>query len=111
MRPTSDGHFSGSTRRAPWQGSSGRLYDLVQEDLASFSMHQTDLYVIAKGSNVLWVGATDDLVSDPASRARFRLAVACATNVLRLEAPDDRGGARWDLEGAKPLNQPVAQAA
>lgn len=98
-------------RTASWQGRSGRHYGLVAETLESFSMRETDLYVIAKGNLALWVGSTDDLVADPTSRVRFRLALDCATQVLRLTAPEDRAAARWDLEGAMPVSTPTAQAA
>lgn len=96
---------------AQWQGRSGRLYGLMAESLDSFAMAEADLYVIAKGSHVLWVGSTEELVSDPMSRARFRLALDCATQVLRLPTPEGRLSALWDLETAVPAPHPVARAA
>ncbi|MFC3704026.1 hypothetical protein ACFOOL_04580 [Devosia honganensis] len=89
-------------RMAHWHGRSGRSYGLAWESLESFSMHEADLYLIAKGGHVLWVGSTQELVGDPLSRARFRLALDCATHVFRLPAPDNRPSAIWDLEGASP---------
>jgi|SRR5690606_10862947 len=94
-----------------WLGQSGRDYALSPESLDSFAMEEADLYMIAKGQNVLWVGSTDDLVADPTSRSRFRLALACATQVLRLTTPEDRLATIWDLEQAVPAPAPVAQAA
>ena len=101
--------FSRLTR---WMGRSGQAYDLVGESIEHFAMDDADLYVIAKGSHVLWVGSTSDLVSDPLSRSRFRLALDCATQVLRLVTPAlaaARFSTIWDLEGAEPLSG--AQAA
>ena len=94
-----------------WLGQSGRNYALSAENLDSFAMAEADLYVIAKGRNVLWVGSTQDLVADPMSRRRFRLALDCASNVYRLAAPDDRLATIWDLEQAVPAPALVAQAA
>lgn len=94
-----------------WQGRSGLRYRLAKEQLDSFVMHDADLYVVAKGSNVLWVGSADDLVADPASRARFRLALTCANAAFRLDAPSDRNAAIWDLESAIPAGGAAAQAA
>lgn len=107
MRP--DGVAEG--RVLHWQGRSGADYALVGESLDSFAMREADLYIIAKGSHVLWVGSTPDLVADPISRARFRLALDCATQVLCLAGPADRHRAIWDLEGAAPVGRRVAQAA
>ena len=102
----------GFHRLSQWLGRSGRSYDLAGEHLDHFAMDEAALYVIVKGSHVLWVGSTGDLVSDPLSRSRFRLALDCATQVLRLVAPADmadRFSIIWDLEGAEP--QLGAQAA
>ena len=88
---------------AAWQGRSGRLYGLESENLADFAMDETGLFLLAKGRNVLWVGATEDLVADPLSRARFRLAMSCADRVFRLAAqPGERLTTIYDLEGAAP---------
>lgn len=94
-----------------WQGRSGRHYALTAENLDSFVMREADLYLIVKGRNVLWVGSSAELVADPASRARFRLALGCATEVLCLAAPEDRLAAIWDLEDSLPATRPAAQAA
>lgn len=99
------------TATSQWQGGSGRSYCLASESLDSFAMADNDLYVIAKGSHVLWVGSTDELVADPMSRSRFRLALDCATHVFSLPEPADRLAAIWDLEQASPASSLIAQAA
>ncbi|UJW84032.1 hypothetical protein [Devosia sp. SL43] len=93
------------SRQSHWQGRSGRAYDLVSENLEHFAMGDAELYVIAKGNHVLWVGSTGELVTDPVSRSRFRLALDCADRVLRLVTPGlaaERMSTIWDLEGAEP---------
>lgn len=92
-------------RGANWQGRSGRSYDLVSENFEHFAMGDRDLYVIAKGSHVMWVGSSNELVSDPLSRTRFRLALDCGDRVFRLVTPgsdSERLSTIWDLEGAEP---------
>jgi hypothetical protein len=92
-------------RRARWRGRSGRSYLMAGENLERFAMSDGALYLIAKGSLVLWVGSTGDLVADPMSRTRFRLALDCADRVFRVEEPegeDARMATVWDLEGAEP---------
>ena len=69
-------------------------------------MADAELYLLAKGSHVLWVGSTDELVGDPMSRSRFRLALDCADRVFRVVAPGaaaERLSTIWDLEGAAPI--------
>ena len=93
------------SRQSHWQGRSGRSYDLVSENLEHFAMGDAELYLIAKGSHVLWVGSTGELVTDPLSRSRFRLALDCADRVFRLLTPGavaERMSTIWDLEGAEP---------
>lgn len=92
-------------RQGHWQGRSGRGYAMVSENLEHFAMNDGDLYLIAKGSHVLWVGSTGELVTDPMSRSRFRLALDCADRVFRLSTPGlaaERMSTIWDLEGAEP---------
>ena len=116
MRPIADRHYAASATGlvGQWRGRSGRCYGMVGEKLESFSMESAELYVIAKGGNALWVGSTDDLVSDPTSRVQFRLALDCGTAVFRLDT-EDGATARWDIEGGEPLVAPLlgptAQAA
>lgn len=97
---------SGLARVVSWTGRSGRSYGLVGEALDRFAMTENDLYLIAKGGNALWVGSTNDLVGDPLSRTRFRLALDCADGVFRLLTPgadSERLNTIWDLEGAEPM--------
>tara|TARA_R110000868_G_scaffold101232_9_gene278777 strand:- start:791 stop:1132 length:342 start_codon:yes stop_codon:yes gene_type:complete len=99
-------------RHSHWQGRSGRAYDLASENIDHFCMGDAELYIIAKGAHVLWVGSTSELVNDPLSRSRFRLALDCADRVFRLLTPGadaERLSTIWDLEGAEPL--PEAKAA
>jgi len=102
----------GFGRLSNWLGRSGRSYDLVSESLERFAMADADLYLVAKGSHVLWVGSTGELVGDPMSRTRFRLALDCADRVFRVLTPGaaaERLTTIWDLEGAEPISG--AQAA
>ena len=102
----------GFGRLSNWLGRSGRAYGLVSESLERFAMADADLYLITKGNHVLWVGSTGELVGDPMSRTRFRLALDCADRVFRLLSPGattDRLTTIWDLEGAEPAQG--AQAA
>ena len=94
----------GFGRLSNWLGRSGRPYDLVSESLDRFAMADTELYLIAKGNHVLWVGSTGELVGDHMSRSRFRLALDCADRVFRLLTPgaaSERLTTIWDLEGAE----------
>ena len=102
MRPDAASH---------WLGQSGRDYALTPEHLDSFVMSDADLTVIAKGHHVLWVGSSQDLVADPVSRVRFRLAMDGATSVYRLPAPADRLFTLFDLQEAIPAPGRIAQAA
>lgn len=102
----------GFGRTSSWLGRSGRAYGMISENVEHFAMSDTDLYLMAKGSHVLWVGSMAELVGDPMSRRRFRLALDCATSVFRVQSPGvtaERLATIWDLEGAEPAQG--AQAA
>jgi hypothetical protein len=93
-------------RQVNWRGRSGRLYALSPERLEDFALRSNDLFLIARGSLVLWAGSADDVINDTASRARFRLALDCADRVFHVDAEDDeieRMTVVWDLEGAEPV--------
>lgn len=97
----------GFGRQSHWRGRSGRSYDLVSENLDHFAMGDAALFLLAKGSHVLWVGSSDELVADPLSRTRFRLALDCADRAFRMPATvtaAERLTTIWDLEGAEPAS-------
>jgi hypothetical protein len=100
----------GFGRHSNWQGRSGQTYDLLSENLEHFGMSDPHLFLLAKGSHVMWVGSAAELVADPMSRTRFRLALDCADRVFRVLSVGtaERLSIIWDLEGAEPLH---AQAA
>ncbi len=90
-----------ASRAAIWRGRSGTSYALLPEKLETFSLAPTALYLVARGSMVLWVGTAEDIIADQQSRARFRLALAAADRAFRVAA--EAGLATvWDLEGAEP---------
>ena len=92
-------------RFTTWRGRSGRSYGLMPVVLADFTLEPGADYLIAKGPNTLWVGSAEDVISDQASRARFRLALGCADRAFRLESGTDdvqRLTMIWDLEDAAP---------
>ena len=93
-------------RQANWQGRSGRTYGMIGESLDNFTLGDDSLYLIARGSHSLWVGSTAELVTDPVSRDRFRLAMTCADRIFRVTTPSGAGerlSTIWDLEGAEPV--------
>lgn len=93
-------------RAVNWRGRSGRFYALTAERLEDFVLLGDDLYLLARGTLVLWVGSGQDIIADPQSRAQFRLALAAADRAFHVEASDDdveRMTVVWDLEGAIPV--------
>lgn len=89
-----------------WRGRSGRFYALEPLRFDDFSFKADQLYLIALGHHVMWAGGAADLVEDPVSRARFRLAMDCADRVFHVETSADaieRLTVVWDLEGAEPI--------
>lgn len=100
------------TKTTPWVGLSGRTYRLDHENLRTFILKGADLYLIARGNAVLWVGCALDLVAEPAIRMKFRKALSRADGVFHLarpEADNERLSIIADLEGAVPA--PLDQAA
>lgn len=94
-----------------WRGRSGRSYGLVVQSLDRFALEAGALYLVAKGHLVLWVGSSEDLIADPLSRSRFRLALDCADRAYRVEGiADDMGRMTtiWDMEGAEPEMETAA---
>lgn len=95
------------SRPVNWRGRSGRYYALSPERLEDFSLRGNELYLVARGSLVLWAGSSADVIADPQSRSRFRLALTCADRAFHVEAGDDdveRMTIVWDLEGATPVS-------
>jgi len=95
------------SRPVNWRGRSGRYYALRPERLEDFILRSNELYLIALGSMVLWAGSSDEVINDPQSRARFRLALATADRAFHVEAGEDdveRMTVVWDLEGAVPVS-------
>jgi hypothetical protein len=94
-------------KTATWRGRSGRFHTVQVAALDHFALSNAELCLVASGSNVLWVGSANEIVSDQSSRARFRLALVCADRVFTLAAPSDevtRATLIWDLEDATPVN-------
>ena len=97
----------GFSRPVNWRGRSGRYYALSPERLDDFMLRGNELYLIARGTLVLWAGSAQDIIADPQSRARFRLALAAADRVFHVETSQDdieRMTVIWDLEGATPVS-------
>jgi hypothetical protein len=93
-------------RAVNWRGRSGRFYALAPERLDSFVLSPEGLHLLALGSTPMWVGSADDVIHDPQSRSRFRLALEAADRAFAVEAsPDElsRMTVVWDLEGAEPV--------
>lgn len=93
-------------RPVNWRGRSGRFYALSPVRLDKFTLQSNELYLIARGSLVLWAGSGEDVIGDAQSRSRFRLALTCADRVFEVEAGEDdveRMTIIWDLEGAAPV--------
>lgn len=89
-----------------WRGRSGRFYGLEPLAMADFSLDGPGVFLLARGSHVLWVGTAAEVIGDATRRAHFRLALREAQTVFRIDAPDSEIGRMtlaWDLEGAEPV--------
>lgn len=94
------------TRQVNWRGRSGRFYALTPERLDTFALATDGLYLLARGTLPMWVGSAHDVINDPASRSRFRLALETADRAFLVAAEGDdlsRMTVVWDLEGAEPV--------
>ncbi len=97
---------SSPPRQVNWRGRSGRYYALTPEKLDSFALATDGLYMLARGTLPMWVGSAHDVIHDPQSRSRFRLALATADRAFAVASDDDdlaRMTVVWDLEGAEPV--------
>jgi hypothetical protein len=100
-------HTVAAAKAVTWRGRSGRLYALSARRLDALSLGPGEIYLLALGGRALWVGSADEIVEDPHSRARFRLALDCADRAFRVEAgadPLERMTVVWDLEGSEPAS-------
>jgi hypothetical protein len=93
-------------RQVNWRGRSGRFYALTAEKLETFALSTDNLYMLARGTIPMWVGSAHDVIHDPQSRSRFRLALATADRAFAVETDGNeltRMTVVWDLEGAEPV--------
>jgi hypothetical protein len=91
---------------ANWRGRSGRYYVLKPLPIDRFALTGGDLFLLARGPDVLWVGSEADVVGDVAVRAGFRAALRVANAAFHTAPPDnelDRMTMTWDLEDAEPV--------
>jgi hypothetical protein len=89
-----------------WRGRSGRFYALAALPVGQFSLDGDDLYMLASGRRVLWVGGAAEVIGEAASRAHFRLALRNADSAFRVSSPanaTERMTIAWDLDGAEPV--------
>ena len=95
---------------ANWRGRSGRYYVLAPLPIDHFALTDSDIFLLARGPDVLWVGCEADIVSDVAVRAGFRAALRVANAVFCIAQPEnelDRMTMTWDLEDAEPVEFPL----
>lgn len=93
-------------RQVNWRGRSGRFYAVTAERLDSFDLMIPGLHMLARGTVPMWVGSADDVINDPQSRSRFRLALEASDRAFLVDAEGDelsRMTTVWDLEGAEPV--------
>ncbi len=92
-----------------WIGQSGRRYRLVPVSFSGFQLRDGEVHVLVAGSDALWAGSAGDVVADPLSRSRFRVAINRDVAVYRLEPTpeeDMRVMIAWDIangHAAEPL--------
>ena len=89
-----------------WCGRSGRYYVLAPLAIDRFALGGSDIFMLTRGADVLWVGSEADVIGDAALRAGFRAALRVANAAFRIAAPNaeiDRVTMAWDLEEAEPV--------
>ncbi len=72
-----------------WQGGSGRHYPVTEQSVSDFLLSDTNLYMLVANNRAVWVGTSDDLIRDSASRAQFRSAVSYASAAFEMALPTD----------------------
>ena len=95
-----------SAEATNWRGRSGRFYALTALPIDRFALAGPHLYLLARGTDVLWVGTEAEVIGDAAPRAAFRTALRFANAAFRIAPPKDdieRMTMAWDLEGAEPV--------
>jgi hypothetical protein len=95
-----------SAQPTNWRGRSGRFYALEALPIDRFGLSGSDLFLLARGADVLWVGSEAEIIGDFTQRAAFRDALRFATSVFRISPPADpieRLTMAFDLEGAEPI--------
>jgi hypothetical protein len=88
-----------------WIGQSGQRYRLEPVSFSGFQLRDGEIHVLVAGTDALWAGSADDVVSDPLSRSRFRDAMVKDVAVYRLEpTPDEdmRIMIAWDIANGRP---------
>ena len=95
-----------TARPTNWRGRSGRFYALEALPIDRFGLTGSELYVLARGADVLWVGTEAEVIGDVTQRAAFRGALRFATSAFGISPPADpidRMTMAFDLEGAEPI--------
>jgi hypothetical protein len=108
MMMLAERRFAGQApvRQVNWRGRSGRFYALTPERLDSFDLMTAGLHMLARGTVPMWVGSAHDVINDPQSRSRFRLALEASDRAFLVDGAGDelsRMTTVWDLEGAEPV--------
>lgn len=74
---------------AYWQGGSGRHYPINEQSVSDFLLNDTNLYMLVANNRAVWVGTSDDLIRDSASRTQFRSAISYASTAYEMALPAD----------------------
>ena len=88
-------------RAVNWRGKSGRHYTLLSDDLDTFQLDDSRLYVLGAGDVALWVGTAEDVIESCERRTAFKAALKICSSVLRYDEPLDeyeRMATAWDVE-------------
>ncbi len=97
-----------------WLGGAGSRYLSTQLMVDDFVLADGSIYILLKCESALWVGTARDLIDDQVSRSRFRSAIAHASDVLQLPAPDNELERMWliaDLQAGHLAQRPTTRNA